>query len=116
MVGPVTLLWTDGDRHVPCDYRIYGKAGDGRAKNDHFRDLPSAAAGRGSRPECVPFDSRYAALENLTHCRGLGWHWLTRLKENRTVNPGRAGPGCGRWANARSPGRGRPCGCPGTAS
>ena len=32
-----TLLWTDGDRHVPCDYRLYDKANDGLSKNDHFR-------------------------------------------------------------------------------
>ena len=27
-----TLLWTDGDRHIPCDYRIYDKAKDGLTK------------------------------------------------------------------------------------
>ena len=24
----LTLLWTDGDRHLPCDYRIYDKPTD----------------------------------------------------------------------------------------
>ena len=24
-----TLVWTDGDRHIPCDYRLYDKANDG---------------------------------------------------------------------------------------
>ena len=90
-IGLVTLLWTDGDRHVPCDYRIYDKVADGKAKNDHFRDMLDAARGRGFRPGCVLFDSWYAGLENLKHCRTLGWPWLTRLKENRTVNPDRTG-------------------------
>ncbi len=35
----LTLLWTDGDRHLPCDYRLYDKPNDGKSKNDHFRDL-----------------------------------------------------------------------------
>ena len=90
-IGLVTLLWTDGDRHVPCDYRVYDKGTDGKTKNDHFREMLTVAKGRGFRPECVLFDSWYAALENLKHCRTLGWPWLTRLKENRTVNPDRAG-------------------------
>src|SRR5476649_362721 len=49
----ITLLWTDGDRHLPCDYRIYDKPNDGRSKNDHFGDLLRAAHDRGFAPECV---------------------------------------------------------------
>src|SRR5882724_8885122 len=33
----LTLLWTDGDRHVPCDYSVYDKPNDGLSKNDLFR-------------------------------------------------------------------------------
>ena len=33
------LLWTDGERHLPCDYRIYDKPNDGKTKNNHFWDL-----------------------------------------------------------------------------
>ncbi len=29
-----TLLWTDGDSHIPADYRIYHN--DGKTKNEHF--------------------------------------------------------------------------------
>ena len=32
----LTLLWTDGHRHLPCDYRIDDKPHDGLSKNDHF--------------------------------------------------------------------------------
>ena len=55
----ITLLWTDGDRHIPCDYRVYDKA-DGLTKNDHFLALLQMAKQRGFQPECVLFDSWYA--------------------------------------------------------
>lgn len=87
----LTLLWTDGDRHLPCDYRIYDKPNDGLSKNDHFGDLLRVAAERGFQPECVLFDSWYSSLENLKRLQTRGWPWLTRLKSNRRVNPDRTG-------------------------
>jgi len=86
----VTLLWTDGDRHVPCDYRIFHKP-EGLTKNDHFRAMITAAHRRGFRPRLVAFDGWYSSLENLKLLRGLGWAWLTRLKANRLVNKDRQG-------------------------
>ena len=38
-------------------------------------------------PECVIFDSWYASIENLKLIRSMEWHWFTRLKSNRLVNP-----------------------------
>ena len=35
-INLLTLVWTDGDRHVPCDYDVYDKAHDGQSKNDLF--------------------------------------------------------------------------------
>lgn len=87
----LTLLWTDGDRHLPCDYRIYDKPNDHKTKNDHFGDLLRVAKERGFAPECVLFDGWYSSLENLKLIRSLGWCWLTRLKSNRRVNPDRTG-------------------------
>src|SRR5690242_352504 len=55
-IGLLTLLWTDGDRHLPCDYRLYDRAADGKTKNDHFGDLLDAARARGFAPACVLFD------------------------------------------------------------
>ena len=86
-INLITLVWTDGDRLYPCDYRLYDKATDGKTKNDHFRDLLAAARGRGFRPRCVLFDSWYASLENLKQAHGYGWTFLTRLKANRLVSP-----------------------------
>lgn len=90
-INLVTLLWTDGDKTVPCDDRIYDKANDGLTKNDHFRAMLAAARERGFTPECVLFDGWYASLENLKALRTLGWRWLTRLKANRKVNLDRQG-------------------------
>jgi hypothetical protein len=86
-IGLVTLLWSDGEALIPCDYRLYDKAGDGRTKNDHARDLLATAKARGFAPAMVLFDSWYASLANLKAVRAHGWHWTTQLKANRAVNP-----------------------------
>jgi hypothetical protein len=90
-INLITLLWTDGDRHVPCDYRLYDKVHDGLTKNDHFLAMLGTAHARGFHPTCVAFDSWYSGLENLKAIRGHGWRWLTQLKVNRKVNLDRQG-------------------------
>jgi len=90
-INLITLLWTDGDRHVPCDYRIFDKQRDALTKNDHFQAMLREARRRGFAPACVVFDSWYSGLENLKLIRSFGWTWLTRLKSNREVNPDRTG-------------------------
>lgn len=90
-INLLTVLWTDGERLIPVDYRLYDKATDGLTKNDHFRALLQGAQQRGFTPECVVFDSWYASLDNLKAIRRLGWRWLTQLKGNRLVNPDGAG-------------------------
>lgn len=86
-INLITLLWSDGDRAVPCDYRIFDKDTDRKTKNDHFAEMLMEAYERGFNPEMVCFDSWYSGLENLKLVRALGWYFLTRLKENRQVNP-----------------------------
>ncbi len=86
-INLVTLLWTDGDRYIPVDYRIYDKAKDGLTKNDHFRAMLKQAKARGFSPECIIFDSWYASLPNLKQIGKLQWRWLTQLPSNRLVNP-----------------------------
>lgn len=52
--------------------------------------LNKAKSEREIRPKYVLFDSWYSSLENLKLLRDdLGWHFFTRLKEDRIVNPGR---------------------------
>jgi putative transposase len=84
-INLVTLLWSDGDRLYPTDYRLYHKATDGNTKNDHFGRMPEAAHARGFRPKAVLFDGWYASVANLKKVRGFGWVFVTRLPSNRKV-------------------------------
>jgi len=86
-INLLTLLWTDGERYIPVDYRIYNKKKDGLTKNDHFQEMMQIAYERGFRPECVCFDSWYASLKNLKLVSTLFGRWLTRLEPDRLVNP-----------------------------
>jgi len=90
-INLVTLLWTDGERYIPIDYRIYNKGQDGLTKNDHFREMLQMAYQRGFRPECVCFDSWYASLKNLKLVTRLFGRWLTRLEADRLVDPDNTG-------------------------
>jgi putative transposase len=90
-INLITLLWSEGESHIPCDYRVYDKVGDGHTKNDHFRHMLTTAHERGFQPECVAFDSWYASLDNLKALRTFKWRWLTQLKSNRLVNLNRTG-------------------------
>jgi hypothetical protein len=90
-INLLTLLWTDGEALIPCDYRLYEKAVDQLSKNDHFRAMLATALERGFTPDCVVFDSWYASLANLKAIRGHGWRWVTQLKANRLVNPDGSG-------------------------
>jgi hypothetical protein len=90
-INLITLLWTDGDRHVPCDYRIFDKQKDKLTKNDHCQAMLKEARQRGFQPRCVVFDSWYSGLENLKLIRSFDWIWLTRMKANRKVNPDQTG-------------------------
>ena len=85
-INLISLVWTDGDCCLPCDYRLYHKAVDGLDKNQHFRDMLQTAQQRGFTPAMVAFDGWYSSLENLKLLRTLDWHWLTRLKANRQVS------------------------------
>jgi putative transposase len=86
-INITTLVWTDGNSVIPVDFRIYDNCNDGKTKNDHLQDMLEKAKERGFRPDFVLFDSWYSSLDNLKKIRGNGWHWLTRLKKNRLVNP-----------------------------
>lgn len=90
-ISLITLLWSAQEEHIPCDYRIYYKPQDHKTKNDHFWDLLYKAKCRGFHPNFVCFDSWYSSLKNLKTIRAYGWHWFTRLKSNRQVNPDRSG-------------------------
>lgn len=90
-IGLVTLVWTDGTTVIPLDFRIYNIDEDDKTKNDHFLDMLNKAEERGFNPEFVLFDTWYASVKNLKAIRKKEWHFLTRLKTNRLVNPDNKG-------------------------
>jgi len=90
-INLISLVWTDRECRLPCDFRFYNKAEDGLSKNDHFQQMIEQARERGFEPELVVFDSWYSGLPNLKLLRSLGWHWLTQLKSNREVSLDRSG-------------------------
>ena len=90
-INLISLVWTDGDRVLPLDYRIYDKPTDGLTKNDHFRSMIQAAHQRGFHPRAVLFDSWYASLDNLKLVHSFDWTFLTQLKVNRKVDFERQG-------------------------
>ena len=90
-INLLTLLWTDGNALIPCDFRVYDRPLSGLTKNDHFRRMLEVVEGRGFQPRWVLFDSWYTSLENLKAIRDKGWFWLSQLRSNRRVNPEGAG-------------------------
>jgi DDE superfamily endonuclease len=90
-INLITLVWSDGESLIPCDWRLFDKPNDGITKNDHFGAMLRTAQTRGFAPECVAFDAWYASVDNLRLIRKLDWRWLTQLRSNRLVNPDRTG-------------------------
>jgi hypothetical protein len=83
-INLISLVWTDGDRMFPCDYRLYD-AQDGLSKIDHAQAMLSTALQRGFQPEYVLFDGWYASVDLLKFIRKQGWKFLSRMKSNRKV-------------------------------
>jgi putative transposase len=83
----VNLLWTDGERFIPIDYRVYKKENDDKTKNDHLQDMLKRAKQRGFSPFYVLMDTWYSSIDNLKLIsRELEWHFICNLKSNRQVS------------------------------
>lgn len=82
----VNLLWTNGDKSVPVDYRVYDPSRDGKTKNDHAQEMLSIARHRGFKPKAVLMDSWFTSIENLKLIESYGWKWIGGLKCNRLVS------------------------------
>ena len=88
-IGVLNLLHTTGAGHAfyPIDYRVYDPAGDGKTKNDHFREmLTRAFADKGIQARYILFDSWYASVDNLKYIHRQGRIFVTTLKSNRKVS------------------------------
>jgi hypothetical protein len=82
----VNLLWTDGKKYIPIDYRHYQKESDDKTKNNHFRDMLDRAEKREVKPRYTLMDSWYSSVENLKHIDKKSWKFICNLKSNRKVS------------------------------
>jgi len=87
-INITSLLWSDGESHIPINYRLYAPKLDGKTKNDHFRDMLHQVRERGLRPKAFLFDSWFASVDNLKAINAYGWTWITEIKKNRIINHG----------------------------
>ena len=92
-IGVINLVHTSGQKgdFYPIDFRLYnpeGPGGDGKTKNQHFRDmLVRAKLDKRLSANTVLFDSWYASVDNLKLLhRTLGMIFVTCLKSNRLVS------------------------------
>jgi len=85
-IDVVTLLWTDGEKIVPVDYRIYDPTRDGKTKNDHAQEMMKYAEKRGFSPYYMLMDCWYASVANLKAIDRNQWQWIAALKYNRKVS------------------------------
>jgi hypothetical protein len=75
----------------PLDFRIYDPEGDGKTKNQHFREmLLRAQSDKNLQARTVLFDSWYGSVDNLQLIEFLGLFFVTtlksKLKSNRLVS------------------------------
>lgn len=82
----VNLLWTDTERIIPTDYRIYDPRRDGKTKNDHARDMLKMAKNRAFSPAYILIDEWFTSIGNLKAINAFGWHWIGELAVNRLVS------------------------------
>ncbi len=75
------------DRYWLMDYRIYDKAGDGKSKLDHVRDMLSVLVySRDVVFSTVLMDSWYASKSLLLYIENLDKTYYVPLKRNRLVD------------------------------
>jgi hypothetical protein len=82
----VNMLWTDGEKVIPVDYRAYDPTRDGKTKNDHAQEMLNTAEKRGFSPDYVLLDIWYSSIDNLKAIARKGWNWIAELKSNRLVS------------------------------
>lgn len=82
----VNFLWTNGEKMIPIDYRVYDPSNDGKTKNDHAKEMLETARSRGFKPKAVLMDSWFTSIGNLKLIENFGWKWIGGLKCNRLVS------------------------------
>lgn len=82
----VNLVWTDGERIVPVDYRVYDPTRDGKTKNDHACEMLGIAKKRLFEPQYVLMDAWYTSIDNLKKIDRQHWKWIGEIKSNRMAS------------------------------
>jgi hypothetical protein len=80
----VALIWTDGARRVPLGVKLWRKGGP--SKVVLAAKLLRWARRLGLQPAYVVMDSWDSAKALLKQARAYEWHFVTRLKKNRSFN------------------------------
>lgn len=78
----VVLIWTDGRRRLPLGLKIWRKGGS--SKVVLAAKLLRWAHRLGLQPDYVLMDSWYSAKRLLKQIRAYEWHFVTRVKKNRS--------------------------------
>lgn len=88
-INTVNLLWTDKEKFIPIDYRIYRKGtvdNQNKNKNQLFREMLKRAVNKGFSPLYVLFDTWYSSIENLKFIRSLKLKFICSVACNRKVS------------------------------
>lgn len=80
----VVLLWTDGRRRLPLGLKVWRRGGV--SKVVLAAKLLRWAHRLGLEPDYVLMDSWYSAKRLLKQIRSYEWHFVTRVKKNRSWN------------------------------
>jgi putative transposase len=78
----VVLIWTDGRRRLPLGLKIWRRGGC--SKVVLAAKLLRWAHHLGLQPDYVLMDSWYSAKRLLKQIRAFEWHFVTRVKKNRS--------------------------------
>jgi len=82
----ITLYYTDSSgKSLPVNYRIYDK-GEGKTKNDYFREMISEVLAWGLQPEMMTGDAWYSSRGNLKFLKNRGLGFLMGIAKNRKVS------------------------------
>lgn len=85
-INLLTLYYTDPQgRGLPVNYRLYDPA-DGKAKNDHFREMVAEVWAWGLRPAFITGDSWYSGTDNLKTVKHYQRGVLFAVESNRLVS------------------------------
>jgi len=85
-INLITLFYTDiHGVSVPVNYRLCDKSSD-KTKNDYFHEMLVEALSWGLAPSWITGDSWYSSIGNMKFIRKLGFNFMFRIENNRTIS------------------------------